>query len=77
MKPYRKLISKDPDLQYASYLISRLKKLIVEPLDAVMCEETFPHCIIVVDALDECKEEECDINDSLSSSPYSLTAFLH
>src|SRR5258705_1617390 len=32
-------ISKDPDLQYA--LTSRqLKKLILEPLDAVMCEET-------------------------------------
>jgi len=47
---------KDPDIQYA--LPSRqLKKFIVEPLHAALREETFRPCIIVIDALDECKEE--------------------
>jgi hypothetical protein len=31
-------------------------KLIVEPLEAVMREEIFHPCIIIIDALDECKE---------------------
>jgi hypothetical protein len=45
----------DPDVQSA--LSSRqLLKLIVEPLEAAVGQETFPPCIIVIDALDECKE---------------------
>jgi Cdc6-like AAA superfamily ATPase len=45
---------KDPDVQSA--LPSRqLQKLIVEPLHAVLREGRFEPCIIVIDALDECK----------------------
>ena len=44
---------RNADVQYA--LTSRqLKKLIVEPLYAVMWGEEFPLCITIVDALDEC-----------------------
>jgi len=47
---------KDPNVEYA--LMSRqLKKLVIEPLHAVMCEGTFSPCIIVIDALDECNEK--------------------
>jgi hypothetical protein len=45
----------DPDVQSA-HTSRQLLKLIVEPLEAVMREESFPQCIIVVDALDECKD---------------------
>src|SRR5882762_1153477 len=49
-------MGRDADVQYA--LPSRqLKKLIVEPLGAVMLNQGFPQCIIVIDALDECKDE--------------------
>src|SRR5258705_7205571 len=47
---------KDPDIQYA--LPSRqLKKLIVEPLGVAIRDESFPPCIIIIDALDECKDQ--------------------
>src|SRR5882724_2671785 len=35
----------------------KLEKLIIEPLESVVREQEFPPCIIVIDALDECKEE--------------------
>src|SRR5882724_1846858 len=35
----------------------QLEKLIIEPLEAVVREQGFPPCIIIIDALDECKEE--------------------
>jgi len=48
---------KDPDLQY-SFSSRQLKKLVVEPLHGVMHEEglRFRPCIIIIDALDECKD---------------------
>src|SRR5258707_6794627 len=49
---------KDPDLQSALPSM-QLQKLIIGPLEAVMREDNqaFPPCVIVIDALDECKEE--------------------
>ena len=47
---------KDPDL--SSALASRqLEKLIVEPLEAVACDQEFLPCLVVIDALDECKDD--------------------
>ena len=49
-------IDDDPDVQFA--LVSRqLEKLIIDPLHAAVREEAFPSCIIVIDALDECKDD--------------------
>jgi len=47
---------KDPDLSSA-FASMQLEKLIVEPLEAVMGDQAFPLCLIVIDALDECKDE--------------------
>jgi len=50
-------IRKDPDLPSA--LVSmQLEKLIVEPLEAMVREHAFPRCLVVIDALDECKEDK-------------------
>jgi len=46
----------DPDLQSALPSM-QLEKLIVEPLEAVVRDQGFPPCIVVLDALDECKED--------------------
>src|SRR5882762_4652157 len=35
----------------------QLEKLIIEPLEGVVREQGFPPCVIVIDALDECNEE--------------------
>jgi len=35
----------------------QLEKLVVEPLEAVIYEQEFPLCVVVIDTLDECKEE--------------------
>src|SRR5258705_13601551 len=49
-------MDKDPDVQFA--LVSmQLEKLVVNPLNAVMHEKSFPPCIVIIDALDECKDE--------------------
>src|SRR5882762_1699986 len=35
----------------------QLEKLVIEPLEAVVREHGFPACVIIIDALDECKDE--------------------
>src|SRR5882762_10250582 len=35
----------------------QLEKLIIEPLEGVVREQGFPPCVVVIDALDKCKEE--------------------
>ncbi|EKM57728.1 uncharacterized protein PHACADRAFT_138987 [Phanerochaete carnosa HHB-10118-sp] len=48
------VLKRDPDIQTS--LVSRqLKCLIVDPLQEL---PTFPHCAVVIDALDECKDDE-------------------
>src|SRR5882762_1785786 len=48
---------KDPDLPSA--LVSmQLERLIVEPLEAVAREHAFLRCLVVIDALDECKDDK-------------------
>jgi NACHT domain len=51
-------LRKDVDLQSA-FASMQLEKLIVEPLEAVLHDSAFkfPPCLIVIDALDECKDE--------------------
>jgi len=45
----------------------QLEKLVVEPLEAVIHDQGFPPCIIVIDALDECKEENTNVHDPICS----------
>src|SRR5882762_6741919 len=48
---------REPDLPSA--LVSmQLERLIVKPLEAVMHEHAFPRCLVVIDALDECKDDK-------------------
>jgi hypothetical protein len=60
-----KAICEDPDVQYALPL-RQLKKLIVEPLQVDVCRSTFRPCIVIIDALDECKDEDT-ISTALSA----------
>src|SRR6266404_9086768 len=49
-------IEKDPDMQYALASM-QLEKLVMDPLHAAIREESFPPCLVIIDALDECKDE--------------------
>src|SRR5882762_899412 len=55
-KHLSKVIEEDPHVQYT--LPSRqVKKLVMDPLHAAIREEAFPPCLVIIDALDECKDE--------------------
>src|SRR5882762_6689990 len=55
-KHLSKAIEEDPDVQYT--LPSRqVEKLVMNPLHAAIREEAFLPCLVVIDALDECKDE--------------------
>jgi len=63
-------MDKDPDVQFALASM-QLEKLIIEPLHAAVDEEVFPPCIIIIDALDECKEE-----NAISTILSALSVFI-
>jgi len=60
---------KDTDLQSALPSM-QLEKMIVEPLENVVSGQGFLPCIIVIDALDECKEES-----TTSTTLFALSKF--
>jgi hypothetical protein len=66
-------MSRDP---YAQFTLPsmQLEKLIIDPLEAAMCEEAFPPCIVVIDALDECEDENATstILSAISAFPGRL-----
>ena len=60
----------DADLQSALPSM-QLEKLIVEPLEAVVHDQGFPPCVVVLDALDECKEESATSTILIALSVFS------
>ncbi|EKM59070.1 uncharacterized protein PHACADRAFT_48379, partial [Phanerochaete carnosa HHB-10118-sp] len=54
-KKTAEVLKQDPDIQ-TSLVSHQLKKLIVDPLQALLPD--FPPCAVVIDALDECKDDE-------------------
>src|SRR5882762_6607531 len=66
-------MAKDPDVQLA--LVSmQLEKLIVNPLNSVI-HESFPPCIVIIDALDECKDENATSTILLALSVFASRLF--
>src|SRR5713101_2213331 len=63
-------MDKDPDVQYALSSM-QLETLVINPLRAAMREEAFPPCIVIIDALDECKEENATSTVLLSLSVFA------
>src|SRR5882762_2481402 len=61
---------KDPDLQSALTSM-QLEKLIVDPLQAMGHNQAFPPCLIIIDALDECKEENATSTILLALSMFA------
>src|SRR5258706_368000 len=62
------VMDKDPHVQSALSL-RQLEKLIINPLHAA--KETFQPCIIVIDALDECKDENATSKIRIAATPNS------
>src|SRR5882762_7481506 len=62
----------DPDVQYALASM-QLEELIINPLHA--SKETFRPCIIVIDALDECKDENATSTILLALSVFASRYF--
>ncbi|KAA1471984.1 WD40 repeat-like protein, partial [Dentipellis sp. KUC8613] len=51
------VLRRDPDIQSA--LIARqLEELVVKPLRAIIAVSQFPSCAVIIDALDECKDDQ-------------------
>src|SRR6266404_7280388 len=63
-------IEKDPDVQY-TLASMQLEKLVMDPLHAAIREEAFPPCLVVIDALDECKDENATSVVLLSLSVFA------
>ena len=68
------VMRKDTDLQSALPPV-QLEKLVVEPLEAVVGEQGFPSCVIVIDALDECKVENTTLSSLLALSMFADRMF--
>jgi len=49
----------------------QLQKLVMDPLHAAIREEAFPPCLVVIDALDECKDENATSVILLSLSVFA------
>src|SRR5258705_1512640 len=49
----------------------QLEKLVMDPLNAAIREESFPPCLVVLDALDECKDENATSVILLSLSVFA------
>src|SRR5882762_974048 len=69
-KHLSEVIEKDPDIQYALASM-QLEKLVMDPLRAAIREESFPPCLVVLDALDECKDENATSVILLSLSVFA------
>src|SRR5260221_3845138 len=63
-------IEKNPDVQYALASM-QLEKLVMDPLYAAIREEAFPPCLVIIDALDECKDENATSLILLSLSVFA------
>jgi hypothetical protein len=68
-----KALQSDPDIVYSG-VSYQLEKLLVGPLKAV--KATFPFCVIVVDALDECKDDHTTSMVLFSLAKY-ISAFTY
>src|SRR5882762_7277615 len=61
---------KDPDVQYTLPSM-QLEKLVMNPLRAAIREEAFPPCLVIIDALDECKDKNATSTILLSLSAFA------
>src|SRR5258705_1934510 len=61
---------KDPDVQYTLPSM-QLEKLVINPLRAAIHEEAFPPCLVIIDALDECKDKNATSTILLSLSAFA------
>src|SRR5258705_6835708 len=66
------VMDRDPDVQYALSTM-QLEKLIINPLHAA--KETFRPCIVIIDALDECKDKNATSTLLLALSIFASRYF--
>ncbi|THH09588.1 hypothetical protein EW146_g8640, partial [Bondarzewia mesenterica] len=71
-RDFQKEVADIPDhtsLAYAN-VATQLQRLIVEPLRAVKARADFPPCVVIIDALDECKDGDTVTNILRALSRY-------